>query len=267
MKRVVKEIPVETCVVPEIRVTAVYDDELQKLLSDSLEATGQIVPIVAVFHNDRFYISDGKHRLEDAQRRGDKTIKAVVSEGQPEDVLLLNLVTNRTRGKVKASEMVQVISELTTTYGLDSDAIRERTGFGREYIEKLWRIADTAPEVQEALDRELIGVGIAYELSRLPNHDQQAALASRAETYHSTVKEVKGFVDQVLQQVELMGQGPKDPPPPPPPRIWTCDVCAQAQEPRDLVTKQICPGCWSVAWTAARRQVHPTEPATEGGAE
>ena len=63
-------IPVEKCVIPEVRITAAYDDELQKMLHDSLGVMGQVVPIIVVEHEGLYYVADGKHRLEEARARG-----------------------------------------------------------------------------------------------------------------------------------------------------------------------------------------------------
>ena len=136
-----KQIPLDRVVIPEVRITAVYDEELTALLHDSLETTGQVVPIIVIEVDEHYYVCDGKHRVDEALARGDRKIDAIIREGKPEDVLLLNLVTNRLRGKTKASEMVKVIQSLWKDYELDSDQIRDRTGISREHIERLMKIS------------------------------------------------------------------------------------------------------------------------------
>ena len=68
-------------------------------------------------------VVDGLHRVEEARRRGETTISAVIREGTATEALLQNLVLNRVRGKVKASEMVAVIGALWKDHGMDSDQI------------------------------------------------------------------------------------------------------------------------------------------------
>ena len=41
--RVIKDIQVVDCVIPDVRITAVYDEELKKMLHDSLDVMGQVV--------------------------------------------------------------------------------------------------------------------------------------------------------------------------------------------------------------------------------
>jgi len=254
-------IPVDKCVVPGVRITAVYDEELQRMLHDSLDVMGQVVPIVVIEHDGQYYVADGKHRLEEAVARGDKTISAVIREGNPEDVLLLNLVTNRLRGKVKASELVTVINELSANHKLDSDQISQKTGISRDTIEKYLYVAQASPEVREALDAEVIGIGHAYELARLPHHEQQAEVLAKYQVWKWSVKDLHDQIEVVLRMME---QPPATPPPgaapkaPPKPK---CDVCKEEHEPRDLRPAFICPECFGAAWQARHKGGDGKQPA------
>jgi len=256
----IMQLPCASVIVPEVRITAVYDEELTQQLHQSLQDVGQVQPIVVVLTDGRYYLVDGLHRLREAQTRGDKAIGAVVYEGDPADVLLKNIITNRMRGKTKASEMVKVIQSLWKEYKLDSDQICARTGFSREYVEKLQKISEASPDVQEALDAEVIGVGVAYEISRIPDHIAQSELASRTLIWKLTVKQVKEYVDKVLHFMEDIEHNPSKPSTKGPLLVYTCDVCKGEHNPRDLRSIQICPGCYSLAWQAAKSS-KPAAPA------
>jgi len=246
-------VPVAKIQVPKVRVTAVYDEELQELLKSSLEAAGQIQPIVVLKTGEDLHLVDGLHRLQEAQERGDKTIPAVLYEGEAADTLLLNVVSNRLRGKTKASEMVQVIAELTETYKMDSDQIRAKTGLTRDYIERLWKIAEAAPGVIDALDREVIGVGVAFEIARLPTHFQQEELVATAQIWRWSTKEVKGFVDEVMHQMEMLEEAPP-PTEPPPRRVPACEGCNATPEPRYLRPVLLCPNCFGYVFRMAKER-------------
>ena len=248
--RTVKLIPIEKCIVPDIRITAVYDPELQQMLHDSLDVMGQVVPIVVVESDSWYYVADGKHRLEEAKARGDKTIFAAIRPGQPEDVLLLNLVTNRTRGKIKASELVTVIQSLNEDHKLDSDQISAKTGITRDTIEKYLFVSKGSPELREALDAEIIGVGHAYEVARLPRHEQQAEVLAKYQVWKWSVQALR---DQVSSVLSLMDPQAPEPPAPATPRAPVkprCDICKAEHEPRDLRPAFICPECFGLAWKA-----------------
>lgn len=238
-----KNVPVQEIEVPEVRVTAVYDDELQDQLASSLETVGQLQPIVLVEKGEGYELVDGLHRLIEAKNRGDKTIAAVVYPGDSGDALLLNLVTNRLRGKTKASEMVQVIGELTNVHHMDSDQIVARTGMTRDYIERLWKISEAHPAVVDALDKELIGVGVAFQISRLPDLLSQEEYVRTSQVYHMSVTDIKGFVDQVITYVNEPQPEPKQEPhePAPPP---ACEGCHSHPSPNLLVMMTLCPSCY-----------------------
>ncbi|MFQ5886785.1 MAG: ParB/RepB/Spo0J family partition protein [Anaerolineae bacterium] len=253
------QVPIEHIAVPEVRVTAVYDEELQELLKESLEAAGQIQPIVVVKEGERYELVDGLHRLEEARKRGDLKIPAVIYEGDSRRALVLNLITNRLRGKTKASEMVAVIGELASRYGMDSDAIQKETGLTRDYIEKLWRISEAAPGVLEALDAEAIGVGVAHEIARLPTHLVQEEYVAKSILYKLTVPAVKEFVDEVLRQMELIREEPAPVERPAPPRPF-CEGCKETPEPKYLTPVLLCPTCYGVIFRHAReREVQEAE--------
>ena len=258
--REVKRIPIEKCVVPDVRITAVYDEELAAMLHDSLDAMGQVIPIVVVAHDGLYYVADGRHRLEEARASGDKMILAAIRDGKPEDVLLLNLVTNRLRGKVKASELVLVISELAGKHGLDSEQIAQRTGMTRDTIEKYCFVATASPEVIEALDMEVIGIGHAYEIARLPRFEQQAEILAKYQVWKWPVQALKDQISAILALME-----PQLVPTAPTPTTRTpikpkCAVCNQEYEIHDLRPVILCLKCYGDAWNLAQERAKEAKP-------
>src|SRR4030042_701013 len=163
-----RQVPLDLNKWPPVRDSEVYDEEQLALLRETLTTMGQLQPIVVVAVGDSYEVVDGLHRVDEARTRGDTHVPAVVYEGDGASSLLMNLVLNKVRGRTKASEMVAVIGELWQKHALESDAIAQKTGLTREYIEKLQRISLASPQVKAALDEERIGVGHAYELARLP---------------------------------------------------------------------------------------------------
>ena len=259
----IQSVAVEKCVIPPVRITAVYDDELTALLHDSLGAMGQIVPIIVVAHDGVYYVADGKHRLEEARARGDKMIPAVVREGKPEDVLLLNLVTNKTRGKIKASELVQVIAALNQNHGLDSDQIAQRTGMTRDTIEKYCFVSTASPEVIEALDMEVIGIGHAYEIARLPRFEQQAEILAKYQVWKWPVSALKDQISAILALMEPQLVPTVNTPTTRIPIKPKCEVCREEHEIHDLRPVILCLKCYGDAWNLAQERAKETKPLSE----
>lgn len=254
-------IPLSKIVIPETRVSAVYDEETAQLLRDSLKAAGTINPVIVVATEEGFVVVDGRHRCQEALQRGDREIQAVVYEGGAKEALLMNLVLNKVRGKTKASELVAVLGSLSQDYKMDPDQIQEKTGLSRDYIEKLLKISQASPVVQQALDEEIIGVGQAFEISRLPFPIQQEELITKVQVYKLPVKDVRQFVDNVLREMELLKQQP------PPaaeglqrqPRTYTCEGCKQEVDPRYLRPVMVCPDCFGAVWRLAKAAETPKE--------
>lgn len=261
-----RQLPLDQVKVPDIRVTATYDEEHLKLLKDSLAAMGTVNPVIVAQDGDHFLLIDGLHRLQEARARGEKTIPAVVYEGGPGEALLMNLVLNRVRGKVRASEMVQVIASLWKDHGMDSEAIGAKTGLGRDYIEKLQRISQAAPSVQEALEKEIIGVGAAYEIARLPHHLQQEELMAKYQIWRFTAKELHDFVGKVLQEMEgLQAQVAQAPAAQPrAPETYACEGCKAEVPARYLRPVMVCPDCFGQVWRLARGKAEAPAPAGDG---
>jgi ParB/RepB/Spo0J family partition protein len=249
-----RQIACDQIKVPAVRITAVYDEEHLALLRSSLEAMGTVNPIIVVATDGVYEVVDGLHRWEEAKSRGETHIPAIVYEGGPAESLLMNLVLNRVRGKVKASEMVAVIQELWKTHAMDSEAIAAKTGLGREYIEKLQVISTASIPLKQALEEERIGVGAAYEIARLPNPLQQEQVLNQHLVYNIPLKELRALVSNVLKEMATIAAGapvgpPKEPPAPP---VYLCETCHNEIDPKYLRSVMVCPDCFGQVWRLAR---------------
>jgi len=242
--------------VPEVRVTAQFGEDLYEQFKSSIAEIGQITPPICYEVDKELILCDGWHRLQEAIAAGDSTIDVVVIPGDMLDVLTKNIFIDHLRGKTPVSQMVKVIKTLNTEYGLDSDNIKEKTGLSRDYIEKLIKISEASPVVLESLDRGLIGVGHAFELSRLTYPIQQEEVIAKHQVWRFTVKELHEQVDAVLQQMELIKQSPPASPPGAQPRVveYRCEGCGEVIEPRYLRPVMVCPSCYGKLWRLGKDQ-------------
>lgn len=257
-----QRVPVHLIKIPPVRVTMVHSQEVQELLRGTMQKLGNLTPVILTKTGEEYTLVDGLHRIQEVQARGETEIDAVIYEGGPEENYLLNLTLNQVRGKARASEMVSVIEQLTKVYNLDSEEISKRTGLTREYIEKLWQITEASLSVREALDQELIGVGAAWEISRLPSHEQQDYLVSMQGIWKMNAKDLHEYVQQIIK----MMQDPKPAAPAPvlpPPTLPKCDGCHKETELKHLRPIVICPGCYGVVYKALHPPVEPAAAAPE----
>ena len=239
---------------PELRVTARFDEETRQLLRDSIKEVGIIAPIIVQEIEGELVLVDGLHRIEDSIAAGDHPIDVAVLDGDMVDLLCRNLFLDHARGKTPVSEMVRVIGALYTEHKIDPDEIKKRTGLTRDYIEKLIRISLASPSVQEALDQGIIGVGHAFELARLPYAIQQDEIIAKHQVWRFSVKELHEQIDGVLGAMQAAKEAPpaQQPGAPRPPPVYHCEGCKDKVEPRYLRPVMLCPNCFGEVWRLAR---------------
>lgn len=244
-------------VVPELRVTARFDEETRQLLRDSVKEVGIIAPVIVQEIEGQLILVDGLHRIEDSIAAGDSPIDVAVLEGDMADLLCRNLFLDHARGKTPVSDMVKVIKALYTEYNLDPDEIKKRTGLTRDYIEKLLKISQASPAVGQALDDGIIGVGHAFELSRLPYSIQQDEIIAKHQVWRFSVKDLHAQIDAVLQEMENAKAEPPATAPgdPRPPAVYNCEGCKLECEPRYLRPVMLCPDCFGGVWKLAKARL------------
>lgn len=254
--------------VPEVRVRAQFDEELFKQFRESIIEVGQIAPPIVYQVGEELVLCDGEHRLTEAKQNGQQMIEVIVIPGDMVDVLTKNIFLDHLRGKTPVSEMVKVVKVLNQDYKLDPDQIKEKTGLTRDYIEKLIKISTASPVVGQALDEGVIGVGHAFELSRLPSQIQQEEMIAKLQIYRFPIKELHEFIDQVLAQMEVdkteappgVDRGKR------PPAVYKCEGCQEETEPRYLRPVMVCPDCFGVVWKLGKMKKTPeVEVKDEGG--
>jgi len=252
-------------VVPEVRVTAQFDEELYERFKESIKAVGQITPPICYEVKEELVLCDGLHRLQEAINNGEPEISVVVIPGDMVDVLTKNIFLDHLRGKTPVSEMIKVLKTLYEDYHLDPDQIAERTGLKRDYIEKVLTISTASPSVQQALDQGIIGVGHAAELARLPYALQQDELIAKHQVWRFTIKELHEQIDNVLREMKAL----KDAPPPieatqpPAPRQYLCEGCHNPVEPRYLRPVMLCPDCFGGVWRLGKAAKEPEKEVSE----
>lgn len=262
-----RKVKPSTIKVPELRVTARFDEETRKILRDSIREVGIIAPILCQEIDGEMVLVDGLHRMEDSIAAGDQPVDVAVLEGDMVDLLCRNLFLDHARGKTPVSEMVKVIASLYQDHKLDPDKIREKTGLTRDYVEKLIKISTASPSVQDSLDQGIIGVGHAYELSRLPYAIQQDEIIAKHQVYRYTVKELHEQIDGILEQMEAIKHEPAPVTPAAGrlPTAYYCEGCKAQTEPRYLRPVMLCPNCFGEVWRLGKTRSSQELGAGENG--
>ena len=187
--------------IPDVRIRGIFDEDMKKLLAESMNGMGQIAPIICCEIDGELVLVDGENRLETARREQWPTIEVAVIEGDMSDVLTRNLFLDHIRGKHTPGQMLKVITVLWKDYHLDSDAIAQKTGLRRDYIEQFQLLDVLTPMIRSALDEERIKLGHAVALSKIKDPVQQEVVFQQLMLYRWGVAELAAFIKQVLEIV------------------------------------------------------------------
>jgi len=235
--------------IPTVRVTSFWDPDEYESFKASLDADGQAQPIVCVKEGETFWLVDGLHRLNEAKLKGWPRILVAYREGSLVDAKVRNLYMNRLRGKTKASEEVALIHSLTNEDHLSLEEIQKRTGLSMDVIGQRLQIGRALPEVREALDQEQIPVGVAFQLSRLPEGPGQLKLlmALMQHIPPMPTKQVQGIVDESLRIIEERAKVQDQAPPQIPVPSFKCRLCEQRWPEEEVLGINVCHTCLGVA--------------------
>jgi ParB/RepB/Spo0J family partition protein len=242
--------------VPDVRITSTWEPEMLKMFRDSIGTEGIQNPLIVVKENGNLWIVDGLHRQQEALLKGIPEVPCILTDGSMRKVMTKNLYMNRLRGGIKASEMIQVIKWLYEHEGMNSDAIKRETGLNRDYVEKLLATGKAVPEVLEALDKEEIGVGHAYEISRIQEKDVQLRLLAQIFQYRLTVKDLKTVVDDTIELLTSRANAPQGPEQPPPiqiPKI-RCHACEEEYPLKKVSGVNLCVHCYGILIDEIRKR-------------
>lgn len=235
--------------VPEVRVTSIWTEEEYADFESTVEKEGIHQPVKCILEDGTYWLVDGLHRLEEAKLKGIQQVPVVYKEGKLIDALVENLTSNRLRGKTPASDEIRLIKHLKDEYNLEPWQIAEKTGIPRDRIEQRLQIGKAAPEVLSFLEFEQIPLGVAYQLSRLPNHSGQIALLARLLqiTPPATIKEVEAIINDALQIQQEMAQPQPQPQIQIPLNTITCHLCGERYEAQEMRGINVCATCHGLA--------------------
>jgi ParB-like chromosome segregation protein Spo0J len=244
-----RRVPPDSIKVPEHRVTARFDPEEYEQFKSSIKEVGAIAPVICIEIDNELVLVDGLHRVIEARNAGEKVINVAVMPGDEVDVYTKNLFLDHMRGKPPISEMVNLIEFLTKDLKLDSETIAAKTGYNRDYIEKLQRLGELTPACRAALDEGKIKVGQASELLRIGDPITQETVMHQCELYGWTVPVLKDYIADVL---EIQRQKEEEPPPgePPGPILLECDFCHQKYPLGEIANPKTCRGCAGIMYAA-----------------
>ncbi len=249
------ELYISDIVIPDIRVTSVMPEDLQEQFKGSIQVQGVLNPVKCVWDGQRIILVDGLHRIMEARNAGHEKVPAVVVPGDLKKCLLENLTTGKLQGRGKVTDMIRTVRYLIEEEGMDTAEVAASTGYKLDYIEDMLAIAKAHPDLLKALDDELIPLGAARELARIPEPEVMLRLLYQVIMYRMKVSDVKDLVDRTLEvmrkEEEKKKKGIEHRP-----ReevLLECWVCGEKHPAMHMKSPILCPVCMSVLFEARAR--------------
>lgn len=267
-------LPLSCLEVPSVRLTSYMPEEQAAAFRETVGALGvlealnvciellpfgpdhpteDLLPLLAhPIPGAHYWIVNGRHRAEEATAKGLTTLPCNVYLGDFRQVVMHNLLTTGLQGRPKVSEARKVIDYLENQERMDAVEIRRKTGLPPSYVENLMWANRALPDVQQALDDELISLGHAVALARIEIPEVQLVVLTHCLEHHLPISALREHIDLVTRVLsgEFAPGELEEPPPPAPPR---CSLCRAEVDPAHATTYFLCISCADLAWRASRR--------------
>jgi len=204
------EVDVDQIIVPQERVTSVFDPETWEEFLESVKSEGIKVPIIVMNVGGRLYLIDGLHRIKAAKELGIKRIKALVRQGTEDDLLVENIITARLRGRENPAQTAKVVKQLRDRHGYSWNDIARRLGMSPATVKMYYDITRLPEQVLNLVGEGKLSVSKARLLLEIPNPRDQVKAAEDIVKYGYTEVQARELIKYYL---EAYVEGPVVPEP------------------------------------------------------
>jgi ParB family transcriptional regulator, chromosome partitioning protein len=180
-------------------------------LAESLKTRGQLQPIRVRYDEARqaWVIVAGERRWRAAMLAGIPTMTCMVHDAPlpPAELLALQLVENALREDLKPVEQARAFKKLMEANGWSANQLARELAIAPSSVSRALSLLELPGPVQVKVDAGELAVRAAAEISRLPDPDEQLALAVQAVAEGLTR-------DQVMDTVKArrLGKAKAEPP-------------------------------------------------------
>jgi ParB family chromosome partitioning protein len=158
-----------------------FEPESLRQLADSLAERGQLQPIRVRWDAamESWVIIAGERRWRAAALAGLPTITAVEATKPltADEILEEQLIENCVREDLKPIEQARAYKAMIDSRGISQRQLAEKLRIAQATVAKTLALLTLPEEIQASVDASEIGPTEAYQLSRIDNPEQQAAMA------------------------------------------------------------------------------------------
>jgi len=250
----VQDVPVEKIVVPDVRVSAKFDEEQLAMFKASIEKIGVIQdPVVRRLPDGRYEVVAGAHRIRELAERGAKAVRCKVVEVDDLSAIEMNISENLARGSYDPMEVSLQLNNYLERGGSIEDLVR-LTGHSRRWVEKYISLVKLPEEFQQALSSGLLRIGHIEEAFRLDGEAEVYDALKTAVVHKWPVNILRNYVNNRLEELRLVEEARRrglQPPEIPGPRpeladLAECWSCRRKLSRKQMRMPQMCVECWAL---------------------
>lgn len=202
----VAELDIESILPNPDQPRKAFNEERLRELADSIETHGLIQPITvkeASSGPGTYLLVAGERRYRAHKLLGRKTIAAIITEGNPDEIALIE---NIQREDLNAIEAAEALQNMMRRYRYTQAELGKVIGKAESTVSEYLRLNALADEIKAELrTSEGISRNALLEISKLPSREEQLALWEVAKQGGFTVKKAR------QQKAETAGTSAKDP--------------------------------------------------------
>jgi len=225
------------------------DPERVRELAESIRESGLQQPIKVRPVNGRYEIVFGDRRYLAHKLLELKTIKAIVTEMDDHETVVIRGIENLQRENLTPSEEAACYKLLKVEGGLGIPQIAKRVGKTYLTIQKYLALAECSEEERRAVDQKKISMQVLACLKEIEDPESFKYHFEMAAANGVTINVARLWVDDYLKS--KMGQfysdGGSGPPggveSAPRPVYMTCECCQGAVEMKDVRSMVVCIPC------------------------
>ncbi|MDX2061784.1 MAG: ParB/RepB/Spo0J family partition protein [Bacteroidia bacterium] len=172
-----------------------FAQEQLEELAESIRTQGIIQPItVRMLAPGQYQLISGERRLRASKLAGLETVPAYIRTANDEQLLEWALIENIQREDLNPVEVALAYKRLTDELGIVMEELGERVGKKRATVNNYLRLLKLPPEIQRALQQEVLGMGHARALITVEDPALQLGLFKEIVAKGLSVRQVEELV-------------------------------------------------------------------------
>jgi len=191
---------------PEIAMRGdAMDGEFNELVS-SIDTQGLLNPLTVKARDDKFEVIAGHRRYLAIAQLGWEHVPVMEYRGGEKLAEVAKVHENIIRERVKATDEARYYRKLLERHGIEPRELAKLLGKPKAFVEERLQILEYPDMLYEAVDKELVTLGIAKELYRMKDLRNFPETLGYIISSGGTVVQVKGWVDGWLQEAQFRAQ-------------------------------------------------------------